>query len=184
MTPTAAAWSVVLLLAFISGLTTLVGVALGLRLGRSASVVAVGIGFSAGVMVLVSLRELLPAAFTLVPSPHVWGAVGLGAGLLAVLHVLIPHIHLIEERGRLDVTLLRRSCLVAFGLALHDFPEGIAMANAYLEAPSLGILVFSAVALHNIPEGFAMAVPAAVGRRCRSRPGQSWASVWRTSSPA
>jgi len=79
--------------------------------------------------------------------------------------VLIPHIHLVEERGHLDVPLLRSSYLVAFGLALHDFPEGIAMANAYLEAPSLGILVFSAVALHNIPEGFAMAVPAAAGRR-------------------
>ena len=165
MTPTAATWGVVLLLAFISGLTTLVGVALGLRLGRSAGVVAVGIGFSAGVMVLVSLRELLPAALTVVPAPRVWGAVGLGAGLLAVLHVVIPHVHLVEERGRLDVAVLRRSYLVAFGLALHDFPEGIAMANAYLEAPALGLLVFSVVALHNIPEGFAMAVPAAVDRR-------------------
>ena len=165
MTPTATTWGVVLLLAFISGLTTLVGVALGLRLGRSGSLIAVGIGFSAGVMVLVSLRELLPAAFAVLPSFRVWGAMGLGAGLLAVLHVVIPHIHLVEERGRLDIALLRSSYLVAFGLALHDFPEGIAMANAYLEAPSLGILVFSAVALHNIPEGFAMAVPAAAGRQ-------------------
>ena len=165
MTPTAATWGVVLLLAFISGLTTLVGVALGLRLGQSTRAVAVGIGFSAGVMVLVSLRELLPAAFAAVPYPRVWGAVALGAGLLAVLHVVIPHIHLVEEPGRIDVGLLRSSYLVAFGLALHDFPEGIAMANAYLEAPSLGILVFAVVALHNIPEGFAMAVPAAVGRR-------------------
>ena len=101
MTPTAATWGVVLLLAFISGLTTLVGVALGLRLGQSTRAVAVGIGFSAGVMVLVSLRELLPAAFAAVPSPRVWGAVALGAGLLAVLHVVIPHIHLVEEPGRI-----------------------------------------------------------------------------------
>ena len=46
MTPTAATWGVVLLLAFISGLTTLLGVILGLRLGRSTSTVAVGIGFA------------------------------------------------------------------------------------------------------------------------------------------
>lgn len=80
MTPTATTWGVVLLLAFISGLTTLVGVALGLRLGRSGSMIAVGIGFSAGVMVLVSLRELLPAAFAVLPSLRVWGAMGHGAG--------------------------------------------------------------------------------------------------------
>jgi ZIP family zinc transporter len=165
VTATAATWGVVLLLAFVAGMTTLVGVALGLRLGRSASAVAIGIGFSVGVMMLVSLRELLPAAFAAAPASRVWGAAGLGAGFLAVLHLLIPHIHLVEERGRIDVRVLRASYLVALGLALHDFPEGIAMANAYLEAPSLGLVVSSAVALHNIPEGFAMAVPAAVGQR-------------------
>jgi len=40
VTTTAATWGVVLLLAFISGLTTLVGVAVGLRLGRSGSAVS------------------------------------------------------------------------------------------------------------------------------------------------
>lgn len=89
MTPTAATWGVVLLLAFISGLTTLVGVALGLRLGPHVSAVAVGIGFSAGVMVLVSLRELLPAAFAVVPSTRVWGAVALSVPVHAVLNARI-----------------------------------------------------------------------------------------------
>jgi ZIP family zinc transporter len=165
VTTTVATWGVVLLLAFISGLTTLLGVALGLRFGRSASAIPAGIGFSAGIMVLLALGELLPAALAAVPGARVWGAVALGAGVLAALHIVIPHIHLVEERGRLDIASLRTSYLVALGLALHDFPEGVAMANAYLEAPSLGILVFSAVALHNVPEGFAMAVPAAADRR-------------------
>jgi ZIP family zinc transporter len=165
VTPTLVTWGVVLLLAFISGLTTLAGVALGLRLGRSATMIPAGIGFSVGIMALISLRELLPAALAAVPAARVWGAVALGAVLVAALHVLIPHIHLVEEPGRLDLVSLRTSYLVALGLALHDFPEGVAMANAYLEAPSLGLLVFSAVALHNIPEGFAMALPAAGDRR-------------------
>jgi ZIP family zinc transporter len=116
-------------------------------------------------MVLVSVLDLLPAALAVMRPLRVWVGAGCGAGLVAVLHVVIPHIHLLEERGRIDARLLRRSYLVAFGLALHDFPEGIAMANAYLEAPSLGVLVFSAVALHNIPEGFAMAAPAASARQ-------------------
>jgi zinc transporter, ZIP family len=49
--------------------------------------------------------------------------------------------------------------LVAFGLILHDIPEGFAMANSYIASPSLGILVALAIAIHNIPEEFAMAVP-------------------------
>jgi ZIP family zinc transporter len=48
---------------------------------------------------------------------------------------------------------------VAFGLILHDVPEGFAMANAYLASPALGVLVALAIALHNLPEEFAMAIP-------------------------
>ena len=33
------------------------------------------------------------------------------------------------------------------------------MANAYVAAPALGVLVAVAIALHNLPEEFAMAVP-------------------------
>ena len=36
--------------------------------------------------------------------------------------------HLFEERGLLDASMLRASTLVTLGLILHDFPEGIAMA--------------------------------------------------------
>lgn len=49
--------------------------------------------------------------------------------------------------------------LVAFGLILHDFPEGFALFNSYIYAPSLGILVAISIALYNIPEEYAMAVP-------------------------
>jgi len=73
VTATATSWGVVLLLAFISGLPTPVGVALGLRLGRVSAVV-VGIVFSAGVMVLVSLRELLPAVFAVGPPGQSWAS--------------------------------------------------------------------------------------------------------------
>jgi ZIP family zinc transporter len=61
--------------------------------------------------------------------------------------------------------MLRASTLVALGLILHDFPEGVAMANAYIDSPSLGILISLAIALHNIPEEFAMAVPAVASQR-------------------
>jgi ZIP family zinc transporter len=39
------------------------------------------------------------------------------------------------------------------------------MANAFVQSPSLGILVAAAIALHNIPEEFAMGAPAVAGRR-------------------
>jgi len=91
----------------------------------------------------------------------------MGAAVVASLHVVILHTHMIEEKGKVDPRLLRGAYLVAFGLILHDFPEGFAMANSYVASPSLGILVALAIALRDIPEEFAMAAPAVTLREKR-----------------
>jgi ZIP family zinc transporter len=163
--PPATTWAIVLLLALMSGLTTLLGVVLALRLGKSARAIALGIGFSAGIMLLISGAELLPASLRAGGPLWTWGGAALGAGFIAALHVVVPHVHLFEERGLLDASMLRTSTLVTLGLILHDFPEGVAMANAYVNSPSLGVLLALAIALHNVPEEFAMAVPAVASQR-------------------
>ena len=48
--------------------------------------------------------------------------------VVAALHWIIPHTHLVEEPGIFNSALLRTAYLVAFGLILHDVPEGFAMA--------------------------------------------------------
>ena len=150
----------VLGLAMLSGATTLLGVAFALRLQRHPRWIAAGIGFSAGMMLFVSLFELIPEARSLAGLPVAALSAGAGAAGFTLLHWLLPHTHLFEESGALNAGLLRGAYLVVLGLVLHDLPEGFAMANSYLTAPSLGIFVAVAVALHNIPEEFAMAVPA------------------------
>jgi ZIP family zinc transporter len=118
-------------------------------------------------MSLVSIVDLLPAAVGEVGLLRSLVTVVLGAALVASLHLVIPHTHLIEEESAFDLRLIKGVYRVAFGLILHDFPEGFAMANSYVAAPSLGILVAVAIALHNIPEEFAMAAPAVALRKRR-----------------
>jgi ZIP family zinc transporter len=175
--PTAAIWLAVTLLALLSGITTLIGVGLALWLGHSATGIATGIGFSAGIMILISAAELIPESLSQVGLPTTLFTAAIGAGAVASLNVIIPHTHLIEEKGRFDAHLLRSAYLVAFGLILHDIPEGFAMANSYVASPSLGILVALAIALHNIPEEFAMAAPAIALRKQRFLFGAAIASA-------
>lgn len=155
---------VVMLLATLSGLTTVLGVLLALYVSRSSKWIALGIGFSVGIMLLISLLELIPESLAVTSVSSVLVAVSLGAICIGVLHFVIPHTHLFKERGIVDPKYFRTAYLVSFGLILHDFPEGFAMANSYIAAPSLGIAVALAIALHNIPEEFAMAVPVAATR--------------------
>jgi ZIP family zinc transporter len=149
----------VVLLSLMSCVTVLAGVALALRLRENARAIAAGIGFSAGIMVLVSGWELIPEAVAATGLAPTLAAAAAGAALVWSANVLIPHIHLFKEVGGDDRTLVRTAYLVAFGLILHDVPEGFAMANAYVASPELGVLVSLAIALHNLPEEFAMAVP-------------------------
>jgi len=157
----------VLMLASLSVFTTLLGVALAIYVSKSERVIAVGIGFSAGIMLLVSFFELMPEAIGEAGLGITSIAFILGMLIVAVLHWIIPHTHLVEEKGAFRQTLLRTAYLVAFGLILHDVPEGFAMANSYIASPSLGVLVALAIAIHNIPEEFAMAVPIVMVKKRR-----------------
>ena len=148
----------VILLAILSGITTLIGVWLAFYFKKSVKGVVVGIGFSAGIMLAISFFELLPESIGATSKIKAVSALILGFLLILSLHFIVPHMHLVEEKGRFG-RLMRIGYLVAFGIILHDFPEGFAMANSYIFAPALGLLVAIGIALHNIPEEFAMAIP-------------------------
>lgn len=50
--------------------------------------------------------------------------------------------------------------MIAVGIALHNFPEGLAVGSSYAYLPELGLTVAIAMAIHNIPEGLAITIPA------------------------
>lgn len=162
-----ATYAAVLLLSLTSVLTTWIGVTLAIRLQENARAIATGIGFSVGIMLLISLLELVPESIALMGLRATLTSFALGAGLVWAAHLIVPHTHLVKETGFADKALIKSVYLVVFGLVLHDVPEGFAMANAYIAAPALGILVALAIALHNIPEEFAMSVPAVMLRSKR-----------------
>lgn len=148
----------VILLAVLSGITTLIGVALAFYFKKSKKGIAIGLGFSAGIMLAISFFELLPESMGATSKLTAISALILGFLFIFALHFIIPHAHLTEEKGKIG-KITRIAFLVAFGMILHDLPEGFAMANSYIFAPALGILVAISIALHNIPEEFAIAIP-------------------------
>jgi ZIP family zinc transporter len=65
---------------------------------------------------------------------------------------------------------MRTGLLVALGLGIHNFPEGMATFAGTLQDVSLGVAIAGAIALHNIPEGLAVSAPiyAATGSRSKA----------------
>lgn len=58
----------------------------------------------------------------------------------------------------------RVAMLLFVSLAVHNFPEGLAVVASALHSQSLGMTTTVAIALHNIPEGIAIAVPCLAAR--------------------
>ncbi len=151
----------ILLLSLLSGVTTIIGVVLAYWFNKSKRAVVIGIGFSTGMMLMLSLFELIPQAYSIVGIKALFG-VFLGFIVLFLLHILIPHSHMVHNPKSV---LTEVSILVAVGIMLHDLPEGFALASGYLINQKLGIFTALIIALHNIPEQFAMAVPLVMLRK-------------------
>ncbi len=134
------------------------------------------LGFSAGVMIYVSLLEIMvKAKDSLVAANglktgnfYAVAAFFAGIALIAIIDKLIPSFenpHEIKnlEQKNLDLTsskrLLRMGLFSALVIAIHNFPEGLATFMGALTDPALGISIAVAIAIHNIPEGIAVSVP-------------------------
>jgi len=174
-----------LLLSALAGLSTTVGSVLALFVRKpSARLMTVTLGFSGGVMVLVSFVELLPAGIDAIG--FAWANLAFFGGMVAMflIDALIPHDYMAEhhhpdegheedsgagaaEDAAMRSQLMKAGLFVALGLGIHNFPEGMATFATSLSDPQLGIAIAIAISIHNIPEGLAVSAPiyAATGSR-------------------
>jgi ZIP family zinc transporter len=154
---------IALLLAALAGLSTTVGSLIAVFYRKPGPIfMSIALGFSAGVMVLVSFVELLHEGMESVGFLQAHIAFLAGMGLMLLIDVLISHEYIMERHesknhGRNK--LRKASVLVAIGIAIHNFPEGMVTFAGAMKDIQLGIALAVAIAIHNIPEGIAVAVP-------------------------
>ncbi len=135
------------------------------------------LGFSAGVMIYVSLIEIFAKAKdalvnSLGDKPGYWITViafFAGIAVIALIDKLIPSYenpHELKnvksekmENGHDAKKLLRMGVFSALAIGIHNFPEGLATFMSALTDPTLGVSIAVAIAIHNIPEGIAVSVP-------------------------
>ncbi|SIS38412.1 zinc transporter ZupT [Salimicrobium flavidum] len=171
------------LLAF--GLTLMAGLATGIgsilaffTSTTNTKFLSLALGFSAGVMIYVSMVEIFFKAqesliAALGPEGGRWltaGSFFAGMFIIALIDKFIPkegnphELKKVEDMSKSqteikDPALMKMGVFTALAIALHNFPEGIATFTSALQDPSLGVAIAIAIAIHNVPEGIAVSVP-------------------------
>ena len=162
------------ILTLLAGLSTSIGAFISLFSKRdNKQFLAAALGFSAGVMIYVSLVDLFQQGISDMSSSlslktaTIYGVIAFFGGILliAVIDRLIPacdNPHEIQKNNEgisCNKRLFKVGVLTAIAIAIHNFPEGIATFISGLQDLSLALPIAFAIALHNIPEGIAVATP-------------------------
>jgi ZIP family zinc transporter len=172
-------------LTLFAGLSTSIGAVLAFfSKSKNYTILSIGMGFSAGVMIYVSFMEILNKSkdsFIELYSSEITGesltllCFFAGIALSAFIDKMIPedvnphetrsNSELLELKPEAENFVLRNSKLkrtgifTALAIGIHNFPEGFATFVSALESPSIGITIAFAIAIHNIPEGMAVSLP-------------------------
>ena len=141
--------------------TTLGGI-IGVRFQNpSNKVLSFILSLAGGLMTSILSFDLIPEALKIASIPNVI----LGILCMIVCNYLVDKkftensqmLRSIKEENKKD--LLRAGIVTSIGLAIHNFPEGLAIGSGFGASLTLGYSLAIAICVHDIPEGISMAVP-------------------------
>lgn len=167
-------------LTLIAGLSTGIGSVIALFAKKTnTKFLSISLGFSAGVMIYISMVEIFPEATASLSASFgektgtLVAIISFFAGmiLMGLIDKLVPsdrNPHEVKniisadegvKKPEHNPHLMRTGIFTALAIVIHNLPEGLATFITALQSPSLVLPIVVAIALHNIPEGIAVSVP-------------------------
>lgn len=152
------------ILSFLAGISTVIGaLVIFFDKRKNNKIVEVSLSFASGVMMCVSLTDLLPNSFRMIlDSNNLFPKIILSLIFMTfgiIISMLIDK-YLPDNNLNTDNKSLYKIGIISMvAIVLHNIPEGIATFITSNNNLKLGITLTIAIALHNIPEGISIAVP-------------------------
>ena len=128
------------------------------------------LSFASGLMMAVICFDLVPEALGI---SNIYGVVlGVIFGVISMIFCDIFVQNKFNKKQKEYSSkndLLRTGIIVSIGLAIHNFPEGLAIGSGFEASLRLGLGLAIAICLHDIPEGISMSVPMKNGGMKKSK---------------
>lgn len=151
--------NIAFILTLIAGLSTLIGtIPIFIKIKSKNKVICSSLSFAAGVMITVSITDLIPESLNMLESYNTFIMLLLVFTFL-VLGIIISRtidtFLIVKENN----SLYKVGIISMIAIILHNIPEGIATFISTTKSIRLGLSLTIAIALHNIPEGISISVP-------------------------
>lgn len=145
------------ILTFLSGFATLLGFLIIFLPNKYKNRIINGsLSFAAGVMITISIFDLIPESYNLL----MFNDFNFKLLLIATFIIVGVCFSIILDRVVPNNNFLYKIGLVSlFSIIMHNIPEGVITFITANNNSNLGIKLAVAIALHNIPEGISIAVP-------------------------
>ena len=148
----------IVLIVMFSGVIALIGTMIGAFLGvtmSNPSKKALGniIGFASGLMLSIVVFELIPEATSKTGFFRTLLFLILGIIIVVIIDTIS------NFSSNINFRYTKVAFMVAMGIMIHNFPEGLIMGFGFVNGESLGLKMSVIIAIHDVPEGLAVAAP-------------------------
>lgn len=109
------------------------------------------LSFASGLMLAVVCFDLIPESMEISNITNTVIGVILGVICMIICDMLVDKKFNVNNKNTNG--LLKTGIIVSIGLALHNFPEGLAIGSSFDASIKLGYSLALAICLHDIPEG-------------------------------
>jgi len=145
------------LLTFLASISTLFGSFLIFIKKKTDNIIICSLAFAAGVMITVSITDLIPESYNLLTS--IYNNFYSILLILIFINIGIIISMIIDKYLPNNNDLYRVGIVSMIAIILHNVPEGVITFITSSKDITLGITLALAIAAHNIPEGITISLP-------------------------
>ena len=138
--------------------TTLGGIIGAVLKINSNKILSFVLEFAAGLMTAIICFDLIPEALEFSNISGCILGIIIGVIVMIICDEIINRINFTKKNIK-NNTLFKTGMIICIGLAVHNFPEGLAIGSGFEASTTLGLSLAIAIAIHDVPEGISIALP-------------------------